>query len=74
MSLKPTNKQLIVLDFIKQHIAEKGYPPSRSEIGKHFGVTSNAANCVVHKLVKWGLIELDPHVSRGIRIVDQVAA
>lgn len=74
MSLKPTAKQLIVLDFIKRHIAEKGYPPTRDEMCNYFGWKSwNAADSHVRALADKGLISITPGVSRGIRVIGAAA-
>lgn len=61
-----TEKQADVLKFIKTHIAEKGYPPTRAEIAKNFGWSSaNAAQQVVEALQRNGVLKISP-VSRGL--------
>jgi len=67
-----TAKQQAVLDFIREHLAEKGFPPTRDEISTHFGWTSwNAAQVHVQAIKRKGYIKVARGVSRGIRIVDQ---
>ncbi len=81
---KLTNRQQQVLDLVKQHIEDTGYPPTRAEIAKELGFRSaNAAEEHLKALAKKGAIEMVPGASRGIRlpieeegipIVGQVAA
>lgn len=74
MSLQPTTKQLLVLAYIRRHIAEKGYPPTRAEIGKHFGFKSdNSPESHLRALEAKGLISITPGVARGIRVVEAAA-
>lgn len=63
-----TDKQKRVLDFIKSHIEEKSYPPTRAEIAGEMGVTLNAAVCHIRALERKGLIDLAPNISRGITV------
>ncbi len=83
--IKLTKRQEQVLDLIKEHIGETGYPPTRAEIANKLGFRSaNAAEEHLKALAKKGAIEMVPGASRGIRlpepefdgipIVGQVAA
>lgn len=67
--IKLTKRQQEVLDVIKNHIDETGYPPTRAEIAKTLGFRSaNAAEEHLKALAKKGAIEMMPGTSRGLRI------
>jgi repressor LexA len=62
-----TSRQREILDFIEQHLRERGLPPTRADIVDHFGFASpNAAQCHLQALARHGAIELRPHQARGI--------
>lgn len=68
-AIKLTNRQQEILDLIKHHISETGYPPTRAEIAKILGFRSaNAAEEHLKALAKKGAIEIVPGASRGIRL------
>ncbi|MBB6669161.1 transcriptional repressor LexA [Cohnella nanjingensis] len=68
---KMSNRQTAILDFIKNEVREKGYPPSVREIGEAVGLASSST---VHghldRLEKKGLIRRDPTKPRAIEITD----
>lgn len=67
--IKLTTRQEQVLNLIKDHISETGYPPTRAEIAKQLGFKSaNAAEEHLRALARKGFIEIVPGASRGIRI------
>lgn len=67
--LKLTDRQTEILNFIKRHIADTGFPPTRADIAKELGFKSpNAAQEHLKALAKKGAIEMIPDASRGIRI------
>ncbi len=69
--IKLTRRQSEILDLIKSHIDETGFPPTRAEIAKTFGFRSpNAAEEHLRALARKGAIEITPGASRGIRIPD----
>ncbi len=69
-----TKKQQQILNFISEHLSENGYPPTRAEIATNFGFNSNnAADEYVKALAKKGAISIMPGISRGIKIINQVA-
>lgn len=73
MSLTP--RQAEVLDLIRRHLAETGFPPTRAEIARRLGFRSaNAAEEHLRALARKGAIELLPGASRGIRVVGAEAA
>ncbi len=70
--LKLTARQQQILDLIKTHIRQTGYPPTRVEIANAFGFKSaNAAEEHLKALAKKGTIEMIPGASRGIRILGE---
>jgi repressor LexA len=67
--LKLTNRQQEILDYIKDYIAETGFPPTRQEIAAKMGFKSpNAAEEHLRALARKGSIEMLPGTSRGIRL------
>ncbi|MEO0443799.1 MAG: transcriptional repressor LexA [Pseudomonadota bacterium] len=67
--IKLTSRQQQVLQLIKDHIGETGYPPTRADIAKQLGFKSaNAAEEHLRALAKKGVIEIVPGASRGIRL------
>ena len=80
-----TDRQEQILNYIREYLAETGFPPTRSEIAQEMGFKSpNAAEEHLRALARKGAIEMLPGTSRGIRlpiseqlglpIVGQVAA
>ncbi|MEM7098276.1 MAG: transcriptional repressor LexA [Pseudomonadota bacterium] len=64
-----TSRQAQVLDLIKRHINETGYPPTRADIALELGFKSpNAAEEHLKALARKGAIEIIPGTSRGIRL------
>lgn len=67
-----TARQQQVLDLVKQHIEESGYPPTRAEIASELGFKSpNAAEEHLRALARKGVIEMTSGASRGIRLVEE---
>lgn len=65
-----TTRQAEVLDVIKTHLAESGYPPTRADIAAQFGFKSpNAAEEHLRALARKGFIKVIPGTSRGIRLM-----
>jgi repressor LexA len=64
-----TDTQRRLLDFLRQHIAVHGYPPSQMEIARAFGFRQNrSARYHLEALAQAGLIELSTGRARGIRL------
>jgi repressor LexA len=65
-----SNRQNSILEFIKNEVRDKGYPPSVREIGEAVGLASSST---VHghldRLEKKGLIRRDPTKPRAIEIL-----
>jgi repressor LexA len=67
-----TPRQQQILDLIREHIEETGYPPTRAEIADQLGFKSaNAAEEHLKALARKGAIEMVAGASRGIRLPDQ---
>jgi repressor LexA len=68
---KLTSRQQQVLDLVRRHIDETGYPPTRADIARELGFKSaNAAEEHLKALARKGAIEMIPGASRGIRLPD----
>jgi repressor LexA len=68
--MKLTLRQQQILDLIRHHLAETGYPPTRMEIARILGFRSaNAAEDHLKALERKGAIELQRGASRGIRLL-----
>ena len=66
---KLTQRQQQVLDIVRQHINETGYPPTRADIAQKLGFKSaNAAEEHLKALARKGAIEMIAGASRGIRL------
>lgn len=70
MMVKLSKRQQDILDFIKEEVRQKGYPPSVREIGEAVGLASSST---VHghlaRLESKGLIRRDPTKPRAIEIL-----
>ncbi len=66
-----SNRQQLILNFIKAEVAERGYPPSVREIAKAVGLASSST---VHghlaKIEEKGFIKRDPTKPRAIEIIE----
>ncbi len=70
--IKLTPRQAQVLDLIRQHIQDTGYPPTRADIASELGFKSpNAAEEHLKALARKGAIEMIPGTSRGIRLPEE---
>lgn len=69
---KMSKRQQSILDYIKEEVSLKGYPPSVREIAEAVGLASSST---VHghlsRLEKKGFIRRDPTKPRAIEILDQ---
>ena len=67
MTLTPTRQAL--LDFLRQHIAAHGCPPSQLQIAAALGLKQNrSARLHLEALAREGYVELVPGQARGIRL------
>lgn len=71
MYLNLTNKQTIILEFIKEQQLAKGYPPSVREICSAVGLNSTSSvHSHLNTLEKLGYIKRDPAKPRTIEILN----
>ncbi len=67
-----TPRQSQVLDVIRSHIEETGYPPTRADIARSLGFRSaNAAVEHLKALARTGAIALIPGTSRGLKLLEE---
>jgi repressor LexA len=65
-----TPRQAEILELLRTHLHETGFPPTRAEIAAHFGFSSpNAAEEHLRALERKGAIEILPGASRGLRLL-----
>ena len=70
-----TERQQQVLDYIRQTVKERGYPPSVREIGEAVGLSSpSTVHSHLNSLVAAGAIKKDPSKPRAIMVVDEGTA
>ena len=70
---KLTARQAQILQLIKDHIADTGYPPTRADIARVLGFRSpNAAEEHLKALARKGAIEIIAGASRGIRLPENL--
>ncbi|MBQ1526160.1 MAG: helix-turn-helix domain-containing protein, partial [Lachnospiraceae bacterium] len=66
-----TAKQQQILDYIKEEIVKRGYPPAVREICDAVGLKSTSSvHAHLESLEKKGYIRRDPSKTRAIEIVD----
>ena len=64
-----TDRQRAVLDFIREHAASEGLPPTLQQIADAFGFRQAcAAHKHVRRLQEAGYLDVRPHEARGIRL------
>ncbi len=62
-------RQQQILDYLKKHLKQKGYPPSVREIGKAVGLSSSSTvHSHLEALEKKGYIRKDPTKPRALKI------
>jgi len=65
-----TDKQQLILNFIKDSIIESGFPPTVREIGDRFGITVKGAYDHMKAIEKKGFIKTEHNKSRAIVIIE----
>jgi repressor LexA len=66
-----STRQREVLDFIRETVADRQYPPSVREIGDALGLSSpSTVHAHLSALVKYGYLRRDPSKPRAIEVVD----
>ena len=72
MDRRLTDRQRIVLDYLRDYTAANGVPPSMAEIGRACGgVSATAALAHIVALERKGYIRRDPHRARGVELIAQ---
>jgi repressor LexA len=67
-----TERQKLVLDFINTFIKMKGFAPSYAEIARGLNMSSKSnIHRLVHTLKDRGLLKVQPHMIRSLKVVDQ---
>jgi repressor LexA len=67
-----SDRQRQVLDYIREMVATRGYPPSVREIGEAIGLSSpSTVHSHLSSLVKAGLLRRDPTKPRAIEVLDE---
>lgn len=67
-----TPRQKMILEFIQDTVAQKGYPPTVREIGEGIGLrSSSTVHAHLGKLEEKGYIRRDPTKPRAIEIISQ---
>jgi repressor LexA len=65
-------RQKEILDYIKENLRAKGYPPSVREIGEAVGLSSSSTvHAYLTKLESLGYIKRDPTKPRAIDVLDE---
>ncbi len=69
-----TARQREIYDFIREHSAAHGYPPTVRDIGKAVGLASSSTvHAHLANLEKAGLLRRDPTKPRAIELLDRAA-
>jgi repressor LexA len=74
MTKELTDKQQIILNFIREKINDSGFPPTVREIGDRFGITVKGAYDHLKAIEKKGHIRTEQNKSRAIVVLDDSAA
>lgn len=70
-----SERHLKILALLQEYSENEGYPPSIREIGERTMITSTSVvNYYLEQLEKWGYIERDRRISRGLRVVPEKIA
>lgn len=67
-----TSRQKQIINYIKETLRSKGYPPSVREIGEAVGLSSSSTvHTHLSKLEELGFIKRDPTKPRAIEVLDE---
>ena len=67
----PSRKPAIILSFIEQYIADKGYPPCIRDIQQGCDISSvSVVSYNLRALERDGKIQITREIARGIRLVE----
>jgi len=75
MTVSSLNKrQKQILDYIKENLRSKGYPPSVREFGEAVGLSSSSTvHSYLNQLESLGYIKRDPTKPRAIDVLDEAS-
>lgn len=72
MYIDLTNKQIKILEFIKDKFSKKGYPPTIRELCSYVGLRSTSTvHSHLNKLEELGYIKRDPTKPRAIELLER---
>lgn len=67
-----SERQKQILNFVREHVYSKGYPPAVREIGLAVGLSSSASvHSHLHKLEKLGFLQRDPSKPRALELTQE---
>ncbi len=67
-----SDRQQRILEFIRDYLDKRNYPPSIREIGIAAGISSTSVvNYNLDRLAEYGLLERDPKSSRSMRLLHE---
>jgi repressor LexA len=73
--MKPlTDKQQLVLAFVEEFVARRGYPPTVREVAAHFRIQPRAAADHLAALKRKGRLHREPGRSRGLTLAARVVS
>jgi repressor LexA len=68
-----TKKQRAILEYIRNQVSSRGYPPTVREIGGRFGIRStNGVKTHLSALIKKGYLKQQRFISRGLELTHSV--
>ncbi len=70
MNTTLTSRQQQVLDFIKDYIEQKGFPPTLSEIATQLSIQPNAVRSHLLLMQNKKVLRYIPNISRGIELLN----
>jgi repressor LexA len=71
VTMSPTPVQQRLLQYLRRHIDDHGYPPSQMEMAAALGLKQNrSARLHLEALARLGLIELIDGTARGVRLIE----
>ncbi|MCH3915074.1 MAG: hypothetical protein LKE29_07355 [Acidaminococcaceae bacterium] len=67
------DRQKHILEYIREFISTKGFPPTVREIGKAVGLSSSASvHANLHKLADMGILSRDQDKPRAISVTEML--
>lgn len=74
MGLDLSERQQKILEFIREYVTDRHFPPTIREIGERVGISSTSVvKYNLEALERKGFIERDDDISRGMRLVEDAA-